>query len=240
MQVYGRGLIRRLPPMLGGDPRRIRMVYSLLFSLPGTPVLFYGEEIGMGENLAAGDRLAVRTPMQWSADKNGGFSNAAPSGCPGSCRRAAYGPEFVNVTDQQRDPDSLLNFIRRLATTYRDCPELGWGDVRGARAAARWRCWPTAAPGTTRRSWLLHNAVAGPGDRAPDACRPRSRHGARRPAGATAWSSRTTRGGSSCRWGRTATAGCGSRLQVPARLRGPSPPACRSAVPVARPAGTPR
>ena len=77
MQVYGRGLIRRLPPMLDGDPRRIRMVYSLLFSLPGTPVLFYGEEIGMGENLEAGDRLAVRTPMQWSADKNGGFSNAA-------------------------------------------------------------------------------------------------------------------------------------------------------------------
>ena len=79
MQVYGRGLIRRLPPMLGGDPRRIRMVYSLLFSLPGTPVLFYGEEIGMGENLEAGDRLAVRTPMQWSMEKNGGFSNAAPS-----------------------------------------------------------------------------------------------------------------------------------------------------------------
>ena len=67
MQVYGRGLRRRLPPMLDGDPRRIRMVYSLLFSLPGTPVLFYGEEIGMGENLDVPGRMAVRTPMQWTA-----------------------------------------------------------------------------------------------------------------------------------------------------------------------------
>ena len=66
MQVYGRGLRRRLPPMLDGDPRRIRMVYSLLFSLPGTPVLFYGEEIGMGEDLDVEGRLAVRTPMQWT------------------------------------------------------------------------------------------------------------------------------------------------------------------------------
>ena len=138
MQVYGRGLIRRLPPMLGGDPRRIRMVYSLLFSLPGTPVLFYGEEIGMGENLEAGDRLAVRTPMQWSTEKNGGFSNAAPAtGCSGQLPEGAYGPEFVNVTDQQRDPDSLLNFIRTLARRYRDCPELGWGTLRGAGAAVR-------------------------------------------------------------------------------------------------------
>src|SRR4051794_40368601 len=76
MQVYGRGLRRRLPPMLDGDPRRVRMVYSLLFSLPGTPVLFYGEEIGMGEELSAEGRLAVRTPMQWTAGPNGGFSRA--------------------------------------------------------------------------------------------------------------------------------------------------------------------
>src|SRR3954467_9645722 len=74
MQVYGRGLIRRLPPMLSGDPRRIRMVYSLMFSLPGTPVLFYGEEIGMGEDLAASSRLAVRTTMQWTSGRLGGFS----------------------------------------------------------------------------------------------------------------------------------------------------------------------
>ena len=108
MQVYGRGLVRRLPPMLDGDPRRIRMVYSLLFALPGTPVLFYGEEIGMGENLAAEGRLAVRTPMQWSAAKNGGFSTAAPSRLSGPVVTGSFGPEFVNVVDQLNDPESLL------------------------------------------------------------------------------------------------------------------------------------
>ena len=105
MQVYGRGLIRRLPPMLGGDPRRIRMVYSLLFCLPGTPVLFYGEEIGMGENLAAGDRLAVRTPMQWSNDPQRRASpTRAKNRLPGQIPEGAYGPEFVNVTDQLARP----------------------------------------------------------------------------------------------------------------------------------------
>ncbi|HEU5484285.1 MAG TPA: trehalose synthase, partial [Microlunatus sp.] len=129
MQVYGRGLIRRLPPMLEGDPRRIRMVYSLLFARPGTPVLFYGEEIGMGENLQAGGRLAVRTPMQWSNTKNGGFSRAAPSRLSGPVVTGGYGPEFVNVVDQLNDPDSLLTFIQRLTRCYRDCPELGWGEM---------------------------------------------------------------------------------------------------------------
>ena len=93
MQVYGRGLRRRLPPMLDGDPRRVRMVYSLLFSLPGTPVLFYGEEIGMGEDLDAEGRLAVRTPMQWTSGRNGGFS-AAPrrASCPARWSAAASRP----------------------------------------------------------------------------------------------------------------------------------------------------
>ena len=76
MQLYGRGLRRRLPPMLDGHPQRIRMAYSLLLSLPGTPVLFYGEEIGMGENLDAAGRMAVRTPMQWSDEPGAGFSTA--------------------------------------------------------------------------------------------------------------------------------------------------------------------
>ena len=93
MQVYGRGLRRRLPPMLDGDPRRVRMVYSLLFSLPGTPVLFYGEEIGMGEDLDAEGRLAVRTPMQWTSGRNGGFSPAAAAAsCPGRWSAAASRP----------------------------------------------------------------------------------------------------------------------------------------------------
>jgi glycosidase len=161
MQIYGRGLIRRLPPMLDGDIRRIKMVYSLLFALPGTPVLFYGEEIGMGENLAAGDRLAVRTPMQWSDERNGGFSNAPADQLPGQLPEGAYAPKFVNVTDQERDPDSLLNFVRTLATTYRNCPELGWGtwevlEQPHAAVLASHTTWDDASIVT------LHNSAAGP------------------------------------------------------------------------------
>jgi len=129
MQVYGRGLRRRLPPVLAGDPGRIRMVYSLLFSLPGTPVLFYGEEIGMGENLDVPGRLAVRTPMQWGPGKNGGFSSARPSRLPGPVVKGGFAPEHVNVSDQRIDPDSLLSFIALLVRRYRECPELGWSDV---------------------------------------------------------------------------------------------------------------
>jgi trehalose synthase len=127
MQLYGRGLRRRLPPMLGGDPRRVRMVYSLLFCLPGTPVLFYGEEIGMGENLDVPGRLAVRTPMQWSAAENAGFSTAPADRLPAAVVEGGYAPEFVNVEAQRRDPDSLMSFIALLAQRYRECPELGWG-----------------------------------------------------------------------------------------------------------------
>jgi trehalose synthase len=129
MQVYGRGLRRRLPPMLGGDPRRVRMAYSLLFSLPGTPVLFYGEEIGMGEELSADGRSAVRTPMQWTAGRNAGFSDAVPSRLPGPVVRGGYGPEHVSVEAQRRDPDSLLHFVSLLVRRYREAPELGWGDL---------------------------------------------------------------------------------------------------------------
>src|SRR5690606_23803754 len=78
MQLFARGLRRRLPTMLDGDMARIRMVYSLAFSLPGAPVLFYGEEIGMAENLAIDGRMSVRSPMQWSSERNGGFSAASP------------------------------------------------------------------------------------------------------------------------------------------------------------------
>jgi trehalose synthase len=147
MQVYGRGLRRRLPPMLDGDQRRIRMVYSLLFSMPGTPVLFYGEEIGMGENLAIEGRFAVRTPMQWTSDpKGGGFSTADPATFPGPLPTGAYGPESVNVRDQLRDGGSLLAWIRTLIDGYRACPELAWGRYTvldpgsGARPVLAHRC----------------------------------------------------------------------------------------------------
>jgi trehalose synthase len=126
MQLYGRGLRRRLPPMLDGDPRRVRMVYSLLFSLPGTPVLFYGEEIGMGENLDVEGRLAVRTPMQWTAGANGGFSRARSSRLRRPVPGGAFGPEHVNVADQRSDPESLHAFVTLLIRRYRESPELGW------------------------------------------------------------------------------------------------------------------
>ncbi|UZX05122.1 trehalose synthase [Arthrobacter sp. CDRTa11] len=127
MQIYGRGLRRRLPPMLGGDADRIRMVYSLLFCLPGTPVLFYGEEIGMGEDLKQKSRAAVRTPMQWNNGKNGGFSTAKASDLVVPLVRGEYGPENVSAAAAKRDPDSLWNFMAILMQRYRESPELGWG-----------------------------------------------------------------------------------------------------------------
>lgn len=128
-RVYGRGITRRLPPMLGGDPRRIRMVYSLLFSLPGTPVLFYGEEIGMGEDRELTGRRAVRTPMQWTSGRNGGFSTAAPSRLVASPPSDGYAPVHVNAQQQRNDDESLLEFIRRLVTRHRASPEIGWGAL---------------------------------------------------------------------------------------------------------------
>jgi glycosidase len=129
MQLYGRGLRRRLPTMLGGDRDRIRMVYSLLFSLPGTPVLFYGEEIGMSENPDIAGRMSVRTPMQWSDDRNGGFSTAPPSRLAAVPPEGGASPTHVNASDQLNDQESLLHFIRRLAARYRISPEIGWGQI---------------------------------------------------------------------------------------------------------------
>ena len=128
MQVYGRGLKRRLPSMFGGDPRRIRMAYSLMFSLPGTPALYYGEEIGMTEDLAAEGRMAVRTPMQWSSRANGGFSTAAPRRLIQRVVPDGGGPEHINVSDQRHDPESLWTFMRDLIAMRRTCHELGWGE----------------------------------------------------------------------------------------------------------------
>ena len=129
MRVYGRGIARRLPPMLDGDPRRVAMMYSLLFSLPGTPVLFYGEEIGMGENRERGGRMTVRTPMQWSDEVNGGFSRASKRKLVAQPPNDGYAPEHVNVEAQMHDTGSLLSTIRALAHRYRSSPEIGWGSL---------------------------------------------------------------------------------------------------------------
>ncbi len=121
-QLYGRGLRRRLPSMVGGDPDRLRLAYSLAFSLPGTPVLFYGEEIGMQENLEIEGRFSVRSPMQWSAERHRGFTTGEEP-----CRPLA--PGDAEVAAQRRDPGSLLNWMERLMRRRRECPELGWGRV---------------------------------------------------------------------------------------------------------------
>ncbi len=126
MQLYGRGIRRRLPSMLDGDERRIRLVYSLMFSLPGTPALFYGEEIGMSENLDIEGRLSVRSPMQWSGERHAGFS-PAPEGA--RLARPLPAEVSVNVQAQRRDPDSLLNWMERLIRRRKECPELGWGRL---------------------------------------------------------------------------------------------------------------
>ncbi len=135
MIVYDRGIRRRLAPMLGGDIRRLKLAYSLMFALPGTPVLWYGEEIGMGENLALEEREAVRTPLQWSAGENGGFSSLRPDAKAGGLVRAMpagapSGPEHVNIRSQNTDPASLLNFLRELVRLRRSVPEVGWGTWR--------------------------------------------------------------------------------------------------------------
>ncbi len=130
MQLYGRGLRRRLPPMLDGDPQRVRLVYSLLFSLPGTPVLFYGEEIGMGENLAVEGRMSVRTPMQWTDEPNAGFSKAKSSQLRRPVVEGRFGPMAINVADQRRDPQSLLNWMERIIRRRHETPALGWGASR--------------------------------------------------------------------------------------------------------------
>jgi glycosidase len=128
MQMYGRGLRRRLPTMLKGDPARIRMVYSLMFSLPGTPVLFYGEEIGMGEDLRVKGRSAVRSPMQWDDAENGGFSTAPAKDLVAPVVDGYFGPKNINAAAAKRDPESLWNFIATLIQRYRESPELGWGE----------------------------------------------------------------------------------------------------------------
>jgi maltose alpha-D-glucosyltransferase / alpha-amylase len=131
MQLYERGVRRRLAPMLNGDRRRIELAFSLAFSLPGTPVLWYGDEIGMGDDLCLPERNSVRTPMQWSDEGNAGFSSARE-------HRLArpvvsddrFGYKKVNVVAQHRDRDSLMNWMERLISLRKECPEFGWGGAR--------------------------------------------------------------------------------------------------------------
>jgi maltose alpha-D-glucosyltransferase/alpha-amylase len=129
MRIYDRGIRRRLAPMLRNDRRHIELAYALQFSMPGTPVLRYGEEIGMGESLALSGRDPIRTPMQWDDGPAGGFSAASDQGLvPIAATRGKYGSRKINVRGQQRDRDSLLCWFQDLILTLRECPEIGTGD----------------------------------------------------------------------------------------------------------------
>jgi trehalose synthase len=128
MRIFGRGIRRRVPPMLAGDRRRLELVYSLAFALPGTPVLLYGEELGMGDDLAVEGRASVRVAMQWDDGAGCGFSPTRPQ-VP-VVEDGDFGCHRVNVADQRHDPGSLLNWMERLIRRRKETPELGWGAYR--------------------------------------------------------------------------------------------------------------
>jgi maltose alpha-D-glucosyltransferase/alpha-amylase len=127
MQLYGRGIRRRLAPMLNGDRRRLELAYSLLFTLPGTPVIRYGDELGMGDDLRLPERSCARTPMQWSTLPHAGFSIAERTASP-VISEGPFGFARVNAADQRRDHESLLNWTERTMRMRKECPEIGWGD----------------------------------------------------------------------------------------------------------------
>jgi maltose alpha-D-glucosyltransferase/alpha-amylase len=127
MQLYDRGIRRRLAPMLGGDQRRLELAYSLMFTLPGTPVIRYGDELGMGDNLDLPERNCARTPMQWSNEPNGGFTKNRRPHKP-VISQGPYGYKRINAAIQRRHPESLLNWTERIIRMRKEVPEIGWGD----------------------------------------------------------------------------------------------------------------
>jgi maltose alpha-D-glucosyltransferase / alpha-amylase len=151
MQLYDRGIRRRLAPMLDNDRRRLELAFSLLFTLPGTPMLQFGDEIGLGDDLALPEREAARTPMQWSSDTHGGFSTARRTVRP-VIADPVFGYHRVNVEMQRRDPHSLLNWMERKIRMRRECPEISWGE---------WRILNPGRPGVLamRYDWRGHTLV---------------------------------------------------------------------------------
>ncbi len=127
MQLYRRGIRRRLAPMLGGDRRRMELAYSLMFTLPGTPVLRYGDELGMGDDLGLPERVCARTPMQWSTEPQGGFTTSDKPVVP-VISEGPYGYQHVNAAVQRRDPNSMLNWTERIVRMRKEVPEVGWGE----------------------------------------------------------------------------------------------------------------
>jgi maltose alpha-D-glucosyltransferase/alpha-amylase len=132
------GIRRRLAPLMENDPERIRLMNSLLLSMPGSPIVYYGDEIGMGDNIYLGDRNGVRTPMQWSPDRNAGFSRADPQRLflP-PIMDPIYGFGSVNVEAQQRDPSSQLNWMKRMLATRKGSKAFGRGRLEFLRPGNR-------------------------------------------------------------------------------------------------------
>jgi len=139
------GIRRRLAPLLDNDRRKIELANSLLFTLPGSAIIYYGDEIGMGDNIELPDRNGVRTPMQWDSGANAGFSSAPPQRLYTPVNSIApFGPQQVNVADQRHDPGSLWNTLRRMIALRKANLVLGWGDFAWAEShspavAAYWR-----------------------------------------------------------------------------------------------------
>jgi maltose alpha-D-glucosyltransferase/alpha-amylase len=129
MQLYDRGIRRRLAPMLSNNRKHLELAYSLLFSLPGTPVIRYGDELGMGDDLRLKERISVRTPMQWTAEKNAGFTAADTAFRP-VISSGEYGYQKVNVATQMRDPQSLLSWTMKMIKMRKACPEIGLGTYK--------------------------------------------------------------------------------------------------------------
>ena len=132
------GIRRRLAPLMDNDRRKIELMNSLLMSFPGTPIVYYGDEIGMGDNIYLGDRNGVRTPMQWTPDRNGGFSRADPARLYAPMiMDPVYGYEAVNVEAQSRDRSSLLSWMKRLLQVRRSTQAFGRGTLRVIRPGNR-------------------------------------------------------------------------------------------------------
>jgi maltose alpha-D-glucosyltransferase/alpha-amylase len=127
MQLYQRGIRRRLAPMLQGHRQRLELAYSLMMTLPGTPIVRYGDEIGMGDDLRLPERNCARTAMQWSTEPNGGFTKSVKPALP-IIGDGPYGFQHINVAAQRRDPNSLLNWMERIIRMRKEVPEIGWGD----------------------------------------------------------------------------------------------------------------
>jgi maltose alpha-D-glucosyltransferase / alpha-amylase len=124
------GIRRRLAPLMENSRRRIELMNSLLFSFPGTPVIYYGDEIGMGDNIYLGDRNGVRTPMQWTGDRNGGFSRADPAQLYAPpIMDAVHGYQSINVEAQERMPYSLLNWMKRMIGLRKQSKVFGRGTL---------------------------------------------------------------------------------------------------------------